>query len=169
MENLGCGPAGGTSSAEGQGSAGHSHRSLGQLCRVVLGHRGWRGEFAGSGGFAPHARDRCEVLVQGAGHTKWLAGHGRESAVAHRGFAPPGRALENLDIALEALRNAERVVVFCTHGKHRSFQLLLYLLSPYFPEFWANVNFVRMKRPVAEPTHLLRLWLRAVSTCLVLK
>ena len=74
-----------------------------------------------------------------------------------------------LNVALEALWNGERVVLFCEAARHRCFQLLLYLLSPYFPDFQAIVEFVKTKRPVVEPSHLPRLWLRAVSAWLVFK
>ena len=74
-----------------------------------------------------------------------------------------------LDVALEALAQGERVVLFCKEAKHRCFQLLCYLLSAYFPDFQAVFSFVHTKRPVVQATNLPRLWLRAVSAWLVLK
>ena len=78
----------------------------------------------------------------------------------------PGILWQELREALVALRAGERVILFCRQGKHRSFQLLLYLLSPYMPSFEAAGSFAQTKRPVAECYSLPRLWLRAVpSSC----
>ena len=82
---------------------------------------------------------------------------------------PPAELWKHLEVALVALRKGERVILFCEKGKHRSFQLCLYLLSPFLIEFWTVVDFVQAKRPIVEPSNLPRLRPRAISAWLVFK
>ena len=70
----------------------------------------------------------------------------------------PSELWPYLDIALDALRHGERVIIFCREGRHRSFQLLCYLLSAYMRDFRTTVDFITTKRPIVQATYLPRLW-----------
>ena len=72
--------------------------------------------------FDPRGLDRNrfpKVRIMGV-EAKWFTAELR----------PPAELWECLE-ALAALRRGDRVVFYCEHGKHRSFQLALYVLSPF--------------------------------------
>ena len=82
----------------------------------------------------------------------------------------PAALWDYLTVALEALQQGHRVAIFCEHGKHRSFQLCLYLLSPWFHGDYETVfGYIHAKRPICQASNLPRLWVRPVSAWSVLK
>ena len=55
---------------------------------------------------------------------------------------------------VNALVAGQRIVFFCKHGRHRSFQLALWLLAPFFDEFEVLVAFVAMRRICVQAKNL---------------
>ena len=102
-------------------------------------------------------------------HNDWARIVGVKAQHFTHQLRQPSELWPYLDIAFDALRRGERVIIFCKQGRHRSFQLALYLLSPYMREFRTTVDFIQSKRPIVQPSNLPRLWFCVVSVWLVFK
>ena len=66
----------------------------------------------------------------------------------------PGVLAEALKPVVKALVAGQRIVFWCKAGRHRSFQLAMWLLAPWFANFEILVAFVAMKRICVQAVHL---------------
>ena len=55
---------------------------------------------------------------------------------------------------MKALASGRRIIFFCKAGRHRSFQLALWLLMPYFDNFEEAVAFVASRRTIVQASCL---------------
>ena len=55
---------------------------------------------------------------------------------------------------MRALASGRRIIFFCKAGRHRSFQLALWLLMPYFDNFEEAVAFVARSRTIVQASCL---------------
>ena len=71
-------------------------------------------------------------------------------------YRPPDVMWTAMLPILKALASGRRIIFFCKAGRHRSFQLALWLLMPYFEHFGEAVAFVASRRTIVQPTSLPR-------------
>ena len=66
----------------------------------------------------------------------------------------PSDLFDAMAPVIEALVDGRRIIFFCQAGRHRSFQLAMWLMMCYFTDFNCLVAFVAMRRICVQATNL---------------